>query len=216
LPVAPAASATPSEVEDQDERYFSSSRVATMLSAIGQESTTAVLAPFLVGTLGAGPLALAGVEAAGRAGGALARIGGTNANARRPGAWGYLSFIGHGGIAVASGFLSAAGAVWQAGACRAGSLAVGGLRQPLLFGQTDVISSEQRSGRRVGLERCIGAASAAAGPLLALLLLMFFEIRTVIFLAAVPAVVALAIVTFGGAGARGRSATRATAVELPP
>ena len=184
-----------------------------MLSAIGQESTTAVLAPFFVGTLGAGPLALAGVEVAGRAGGAAARIGGTNAEARRPGAWGYLSFVGHSGIAIASGFLSASGAVWQAGACRAGSLAVGGLRPPLLLGQTDEITSRQRTGRRVGVERCIGAASAAAGPLTALVLLLFFEVRTVILLAVVPAVAALAIVTFGGARARPAGPT---AVQLPP
>ncbi|WP_238441274.1 hypothetical protein [Frankia sp. AgW1.1] len=54
-------------------RYRDPARLPYLLSTVGLECMTAVAAPFFSRTLRAAPFALAGVEAAGRAGGAAAR-----------------------------------------------------------------------------------------------------------------------------------------------
>ncbi|MCM3886858.1 MFS transporter, partial [Frankia sp. R82] len=60
---------SPSPSEAAPAPFFTRARLSYLFSSVGQESTTAVLAPFLAGTLGAAPVVIAGVEAAGRAGG---------------------------------------------------------------------------------------------------------------------------------------------------
>jgi hypothetical protein len=183
--------------------YLTWTRVSSLLSSVGQESTTAVLAPFFAGTLGAAPVVIAVVEAAGRTGGAAARAGGSSVALRRPGIRGVFDLVGYVGAAVAAAFLSGAGAVWQAGACRAGAWAARGLGTPAELRPVSEAALAHRAGGRLGRERAVDALAAAAGPLMAVLLLAFASVRTVLLLAVVPAVAA------GVASARGARAARA-------
>jgi MFS family permease len=180
---------------------------------MGQESMTAVLAPFFAVTLGAAPFALAGVEAAGRAGGALARLGGNRLADRRPGLRGLLSLVGNAGLALAASFLAASQAVWQAGACRSGSWVARGLGTPPLLEEASAATPAQRLGRRLGLERSVGAFGAAAGALAVAMLLAFFDVRTVILLALVPVVAAVVVSAVGVA--RGGTVAAGAAPVLP-
>jgi MFS family permease len=158
---------------------------------------TAVLAPFFAVTLGAAPVALAGAEAAGRAGGALARFGGNKLADRRPGLRGLLSLVGNAGLALAASFLAASHAIWQAGACRSGSWVARGLGTPPLLEEASAVTPARRLGRRLGVERSVGAFGAAAGALAAAVLLAFFDVRTVILLALVPVVAAVVVSAVG-------------------
>ncbi|SQD97920.1 MULTISPECIES: MFS transporter [unclassified Parafrankia] len=76
---------------------------------------------------------------------------------------------------------------------RVGSWAARGLRTPLRPAQASEVTTVDRMGRRLGVERSIDAVGAALGPVLALLFLTFLEVRTVILLAVLPAVAAVAV-----------------------
>jgi len=184
--------------------YLTWTRVSSLLSSVGQESTTAVLAPFFAGTLGAAPVVIAVVEAAGRTGGAAARAGGSSVALRRPGIRGVFDLVGYVGAAVAAAFLSGAGAVWQAGACRAGAWAARGLGTPAELRPVSEAALAHRAGGRLGRERAVDALAAAAGPLMAVLLLAFASVRTVLLLAVVPAVAAGVASALGARAARAR------------
>jgi len=179
--------------------------MSSLLSQVGQESTTAVLAPFFAGTLGAAPIVIAGVEAAGRAGGTAARFGGSGVAKRRPGIRGLLDIVGYGGAALAAVFLAGSSAVWQAGACRSGSWFARGVGTPTSLRPVSDQALAGRAGRRLGVERAYDALAAAIGPLIAVALLALASVRTVLLLAVVPAVVA------GVASAVGARASRADA-----
>ncbi len=172
-------------------------RLPRLFAAVGLESTTAVLAPFIAGTLGAAPIALAGIEAAGRAGGSAARAGATKLVDRRPGLRGPLTVAGNAGLALAAAFLAGSNAVWQAGACRSGSWVARGLGTPTLLDKASATAAPDRLGARLGAERSVGALGAAFGALAAALLLAFFEVRTVLLLALVPVVAAVAVSAHG-------------------
>jgi len=185
------------------------SRLAYLLSTVGLESMTAVTAPFLGRTLGAAPFALAGVEAAGRAGATAARYGRNQLADRRPGLRGALDLAGSSGLALAAGFLAASSALWQAGACRAGSWAARGLGTPALEEHASATAPGHRLGRRLGFERSVGAVGAAVGALLVAVLLEVTDTRGVIGYALVP--VALAVVVSVVSLARGRGAAAPSA-----
>ncbi|MCK9878927.1 MFS transporter [Frankia sp. Ag45/Mut15] len=191
--------------EPEPVSFFTRARWSHLLSSVGQESTTAVLSPFFAGTLGAAPVVIAGVEAAGRAGGTVARFGGSGLARRRPGARGLLDVAGYGGAALAAVFLAGSSAVWQAGACRSGSWVASGLGTPTTLRPVSEQALVRRSGRQLGQERAYDALAAAVGPLIAVGLLAFASVRTVLLLAIVPAVVA------GVASAIGARATRRAA-----
>ncbi|WP_018500711.1 MFS transporter [Parafrankia discariae] len=194
-PVAPAAARPVS---------LTHARLPLLFSAVGLESTTAVVAPFIAGTLGAAPIALAGIEAAGRAGGSAARAGATKLADRRPGLRGPFTVAGNTGLALAAAFLAGSNAVWQAGACRSGSWVARGVGTPPLLEVASATGTPSELGARLGLERSVGALGAAFGALAAALLLAFVEVRTVILLALVPVVAAVAVSTHGTL--RGRDA----------
>lgn len=182
--------------------YFTWARLSNLLSSVGQESTTAVLAPFFAGTLGAAPVVIAGVEAAGRAGGTAARFGGSGVARRRPGVRGLLDVVGYGGAALAAVFLAGSSAIWQAGACRAGSWVARGMGTPTTLRPVSDQALAGRAGRRLGVERAYDALVAAIGPLIAVALLAFASVRTVLLLAVVPAVVAGLASAYGARAAR--------------
>ncbi|MBX6387669.1 MAG: MFS transporter [Frankia sp.] len=176
-----------------DEPYRNPSRIPYLLSTVGLESMTAVAAPFFSRTLGAAPFALAGVEAAGRAGGAAARFGRNKLSDRRPGLHGPLNVVGNAGLALAAAFLAASSVLWQAGACRAGSWAARGLGTPPLLEEAGARAPRDQLGRRLGFERAVAAVGAAVGAFVAALLLEVASVRTVITLALVPVVIGLLV-----------------------
>lgn len=196
---SPASPATAPPVAPAGGRAASltHARLPLLFSAVGLESTTAVVAPFIAGTLGAAPIALAGIEAAGRAGGSAARAGATKLADRRPGLRGPFTVAGNAGLALAAAFLAGSNAVWQAGACRSGSWVARGLGTPPLLEVASSTSAPNELGARLGLERSVGALGAAFGALAAALLLAFVEVRTVILLALVPVVAAVAVSAHG-------------------
>ncbi|MBL7547869.1 MFS transporter [Frankia sp. AgB1.9] len=189
-------------------RYRDPARLPYLLSTVGLECMTAVAAPFFSRTLRAAPFALAGVEAAGRAGGAAARYGRNQLADRRPGLRGALDLAASAGLALAAGFLAASGALWQAGACRAGSWAARGLGTPALEEEASA-AGPARLGRRLGFERSVGALGGALGALVTVALLEFTSPRGVIGFAAIP--IALAVVVSAVAMLRGRG----TAAQAP-
>ncbi|MDT3440445.1 MFS transporter [Pseudofrankia sp. BMG5.37] len=173
------------------------SRLPYLLSTVGLESMTAVTAPFLGRTLGAAPFALAGVEAAGRAGSAAARYGRNQLADRQPGLRGFLDLAGSAGLALAAGFFAASSVLWQAGACRAGSWAARGLGTPALEEHASVAAPAHQLGRRLGFERSIGALGAAVGALLVAVLLEVTDTRGVIGYALIPVALAVVVSIFG-------------------
>ncbi|WP_232794187.1 MULTISPECIES: MFS transporter [Pseudofrankia] len=183
------------------------SRLPYLLSTVGLESMTAVTAPFLGRTLGAAPFALAGVEAAGRAGSAAARYGRNQLSDRQPGLRGFLDLAGSTGLALAAGFLAASSVLWQAGACRAGSWAARGLGTPALEEHASAAAPAHQLGRRIGFERSIGALGAAVGALLVAVLLEVTDTRGVIGYALVPVALAVVVSILG---------LRRTRADAPP
>ncbi|WP_018636471.1 MFS transporter [Parafrankia elaeagni] len=215
-PAAPATS-PPAAAAGQGPASLAHTRLPLLFSAVGLESTTAVVAPFIAGTLGAAPIALAGIEAAGRAGGTAARAGATKLSDRRPGLRGPFAIAGNAGLALAAAFLAGSNAVWQAGACRSGSWVARGLGTPPLLEVASSTSAPGQLGARLGFERSVGALGAAFGALVAALLLAFVEVRTVILLALVPVVAAIAVSAHGtlsGRNALDHGAAAQTRPEL--
>ncbi|ADP83075.1 MFS transporter [Pseudofrankia inefficax] len=205
----PVGTAQPAGAPARDQiRYRDPARLPYLLSTVGLECMTAVAAPFFSRTLRAAPFALAGVEAAGRAGGAAARYGRNQLADRRPGLRGALDLAASAGLALAAGFLAASGALWQAGACRAGSWAARGLGTPALEEEASA-AGPARLGRRLGFERSVGALGGALGALVTVALLEFTSPRGVIGFAAIP--IALAVVVSAVAMVRGRG----TAAQAP-
>lgn len=213
--VGPAVAALPAPGPDTTAgqvRHRDPARLPYLLSTVGLECMTAVTAPFFARTLRAAPFALAGVEAAGRAGGAAARFGRNQLADRRPGLRGVLDLAAGVGLTLATGFFAASGALWQAGACRAGSWAARGLGTPALEEGASAAAGAGRLGRRLGFERSVGALGGALGALLTVALLAVTGPRGVIGFALVP--VALAVVVSVVTVVRGRN-DAPPAVQVP-
>lgn len=195
------------------------SRVASVLSALTMEGTTALLPGFLTGTLGAAPVVLGLVEAAGHGVGGLARLGGAEL-AAQPRRRRVVSLIGHTGVATCSALTGLAVAVWQVGALRTGAYAARGLRSPLRPAQAIEHAEPARLGRAVGVERGVDALGIALGPLLALVLLEVISVRATLVLMIVPGllavVVALAARRATGAHARPPLRVRTSGVTSGP
>jgi MFS family permease len=190
-----------------------------VLSALTMEGTTALLPGFLTGTLGAAPVVLGLVEAAGHGVGGLARLGGAEL-AAQPRRRRVVSLIGHTGVATCSALTGLAVAVWQVGALRTGAYAARGLRSPLRPAQAIEHAEPARLGRAVGVERGVDALGIALGPLLALVLLEVVSVRATLVLMIVPGllavVVALAARRATGAHARPRLWVRTSGVTSGP
>ncbi|MCM3883854.1 MFS transporter, partial [Frankia sp. R82] len=107
-------------------------------------------------------------------------------------------------------------AVWQAGACRSGSWVARGLGTPTTLRPVSEQALARGSGRQLGIERSIDALAAAAGPLIAVLLLAFASVRTVLLLAVVPALVAGVASAMGARAARSRADGSDAAGSNPP
>lgn len=167
---------------------------ASFFSDSGHEVTTSVLPAFLTGTLGASAAVLGVIDGISDAlMGLMKLLAGPAANDPhrrvKTASGGYL------GTAVATGAIGAAVAVWQVGTLRAIAWLSRGLRSPARDALLASVSRQSAQGRAFGLERAGDNFGAVVGPLLAAGLVSCVGVRTTLYLAAIPGLLAaLAIV----------------------
>lgn len=194
-------------------RGVASIGAASLFSDAGHEMTTAMLPSFLTGTLHASAGALGVIEGIADAlTGVMKLVGGPPANdpdrRGRTAAGGYL------GTAVATGAIGLSMAVWQAGALRAVAWLSRGLRSPSRDALLTSLTDRRSFGKAFGTERAGDNLGAVIGPLLAAGLVGWLGIRTTMYLAAVPGLVALLAITVAAREAKKRlAARRETAVS---
>lgn len=152
---------------------------ASFLADLGHEVPTSLLPRFLTSTLGAPAAALGLIEgiADGLAG--IMRLG-VGALADDPGRRRTVAVGGYTTTALPTGAIGAATNVWQAGLLRAGGWAARGLRVPARNALLADAVDRSVCGRAYGFERAMDNLGANGGPLLALLLVAIFTVRTAI------------------------------------
>jgi len=178
---------------------------ASLLSDAGHEIPTSLLPGFLTSTLGAPAAALGLIEGiADGLAGASRLVGGAVADdpARRR----IAALAGYGVTPVLSGLIGAATAAWQVGALRAGAWTARGFRVPSRNALLADLVPPEAYGRAYGFERAMDNLGAILGPVLALALVAAFDVRTAIYLSAIPGL--LAVVAIGLAIRKIRRPTR--------
>jgi MFS family permease len=168
---------------------------ASFFSDVGHEIPTALLASLVTGTLGAPASALGliegisdGLAGAGRfLGGPLADDVGRR---RRLAVGGYTA------TAVLSSLIGVAGNVVTVGLLRGGAWAARGLRVPARNALLADVVPASAYGRAYGFERMMDNLGAIVGPLLALVLVAVFSVRTAIFISVVPGLLAAAAIVY--------------------
>jgi len=182
----------------------------SFFSDTGHEITTSILPTFLTGTLGASASALGIIDGLSDAlTGVMKIVGGPLANdpqwRARTASGGYL------GTAIATGAIGAAVAVWQVGLLRAAAWVSRGLRSPSRDALLASLAPASAHGRAFGVERAGDNLGAVAGPLLAAALIAAVGVRPMLYLAAIPGVLAAVAITVAARQARRhRSAQAAT------
>jgi MFS family permease len=167
---------------------------ASFLSDLGHEVPTALL-PRLVTGLGGSPAALGLIEGVSDGLAGLMRLlGGAAADdpeLRRGTAVG-----GYAATAILTSLTGAVGSVWQIGLLRAGGWAARGLRVPSRNALLADAVSPTAYGRAYGFERAMDNLGAVGGPLLALVLVATFSVRTAILLSVIPGLLAAAAIVY--------------------
>jgi MFS family permease len=174
---------------------------ASFFSDSGHEIATAVLPSFLTTVLHSSASALGLIEGFADALTGVAKlIGGPLANdttrRRRLATGGYL------GTAVATSAIGLATAVWQVGVLRAVAWASRGIRSPARDTLLASLAPPHAYGRAYGVERAGDNLGAVAGPLLAAGLVTWVGIRSAIYFAFVPGVLAAVAITVAAVEAR--------------
>lgn len=168
---------------------------ASLLADAGHEIPTALLPSFLTSTLGAPAAALGLIEGLADGAAGLARLGG-GALADDPQRRRSTAVGGYTSTAVLSALIGIATAVWQVAVLRLGAWVARGLRVPprnaLL---ADAVPAESY-GRAYGFERAMDNLGAIIGPLLALVLVAAFSVRTAILLSVIPGLLAAGAVVY--------------------
>lgn len=174
---------------------------ASFFSDSGHEIATAVLPSFLTTVLHSSASALGLIEGFADALTGVAKlIGGPLANdttrRRRLATGGYL------GTAVATSAIGLAAAVWQVGVLRAVAWASRGIRSPSRDTLLASLAPPHAYGRAYGVERAGDNLGAVAGPLLAAGLVTWVGIRSAIYFAFIPGVLAAVAITVAAIEAR--------------
>ncbi|MEX0650443.1 MAG: MFS transporter [Actinomycetota bacterium] len=161
---------------------------ASLLSDLGHEVPTALLPRFIT-SLGGSAAALGVIEgiADGLAG--VARLAG-GALADDPQRRRATVVGGYTSVAVLSGLIGAATSVWQVAVLRAGAWTARGLRVPSRNALLADATPREAYGRAYGFERMMDNLGAIGGPMLALLLVAVFSVRTAILLSIIPGLLA--------------------------
>jgi MFS family permease len=162
---------------------------ASLLSDLGHEVPTALLPSFLTSTLGAPASALGLIEGvADLAAGAARFAGGPLADdprrRRTTAVGGYVT------TAVCASAIGVATTAAQVGVLRALSWTARGLRVPSRNALLADLVPASAYGRAYGFERAMDNLGAIGGPLLALLLVAAFGVRTAIVVSVVPGLLA--------------------------
>ena len=161
---------------------------ASLLSDLGHEVPTALLPRFIT-SLGGSAAALGVIEgiADGLAG--IARLAG-GALADDPHRRRATAVGGYTSVAILSGLIGAATSVWQVAVLRAGAWTARGLRVPSRNALLADATPREAYGRAYGFERMMDNLGAIGGPILALLLVELFSVRTAILLSIIPGLMA--------------------------
>jgi MFS family permease len=161
---------------------------ASLLSDLGHEVPTALL-PRVITSLGGSAAALGVIEgiADGLAG--VARLAG-GALADDPQRRRATAVGGYTSVAILSGLIGAATSVWQVAVLRAGAWTARGLRVPSRNALLAEATPREAYGRAYGFERMMDNLGAIGGPILALLLVAVFSVRTAILLSIIPGLLA--------------------------
>ncbi|HZJ49533.1 MAG TPA: MFS transporter, partial [Actinomycetota bacterium] len=169
--------------------------VASFLADLGHEVPTSLLPRLLISTLGAPAAALGLIEGvADGLAGLMRLLGGALADdpeRRRNAAVG-----GYTTTALLTGLIGAAQSVWQVGFMRAGGWAARGLRVPSRNALLADAVPPESYGRAYGFERAMDNLGAVGGPLLALILVPAFSVRTAILLSIIPGLLAVAAILY--------------------
>jgi MFS family permease len=167
---------------------------ASLFSDLGHEVPTALL-PRFVSSLGGSAAILGVIEgiADGLAG--LARLGG-GALADDPARRRATAVGGYTTVAVLSGLIGAATSLWQVAALRTAAWTARGLRVPSRNALLADATPREAYGRAYGFERMMDNLGAIGGPILALMLVAAFSVRTAILLSIIPGLLATAAIVY--------------------
>ncbi|WP_432947817.1 MFS transporter [Kribbella sp. CA-253562] len=171
------------------------SGIASHLSTASDEAATALLPAFVVGTLGASPLALGLVEGLANAADGVARLGGgalSENPRRRP----LISLVAFTLTTLLNGLVAIAATSPQVGVLRAGASGARGLRSPQRYAAVPERAGTGGYGKEFGRERAIHHLVSVAGPLLAFAILALADVRTALVATLVPGLLAVAIGTW--------------------
>jgi len=155
-----------------------------LLSDLGHEVPTALLPRFIT-SLGGSAAVLGVIEeiADGLAG--LARLGG-GALADDPTRRRITAVGGYTSVAVLSGLIGAATSLWQVAVLRTAAWTARGLRVPSRNALLADATPREAYGRAYGFERMMDNLGAIGGPILALVLVAAFSVRTAILISIIP------------------------------
>lgn len=167
---------------------------ASLPSDLGHEVPTALL-PRFVASPGGSAAVLGVIEgiADGLAG--LARLGG-GALADDPDRRRATAIGGYSSVAVLSGLIGAATSIWQVVVLRSAAWTARGLRVPARNALLADATPREAYGRAYGFERMMDNLGAIGGPILALVLVAAFSIRTAILLSIIPGLLATVAIVY--------------------
>ncbi|WP_433017910.1 MFS transporter [Kribbella sp. CA-294648] len=202
LLIAMGTQPAPSSGAEGDERRRGSARTrrratstASHLSTASDEAATALLPAFVVGTLGASPLALGLIEGLANAADGVARLGGgalSENPRRRP----LISMVAFTLTALLNGLVAVATTSPQVGVLRAGASGARGLRSPQRYAAVPERAGTNGYGKEFGRERAIHHLVSVAGPLLAFTILALADVRSALVATLVPGLLAVTIGTW--------------------
>jgi MFS family permease len=167
---------------------------ASLLSDLGHEIPTALL-PRLITSLGGSPAVLGVIEgiADGLAG--LARLAG-GALADDPARRRATALGGYASVPVLSGLMGVVPSLWQVAALRTAAWTARGLRVPSRNALLADATPSEAYGRAYGFERMMDNLGAIGGPILALVLVAAFSLRTAILISIVPGLLATVAIAY--------------------
>jgi MFS family permease len=174
------------------DRTVRTSRTATLLSTASDEAATSLMPGLLTITLATSPIVLGIVEGVASAADGIARLAG-GALSEDPRRRRWISGGSYPTMAALTGLIAVAGTGLQVGLLRAASSAARGLRSPQRYAAVPDRVAAAGYGRAFGFERGMHHLASVAGPLLAFTTLALLGVRSAMFVAMVPGLVAAVI-----------------------
>lgn len=168
--------------------------LASLLSDLGHEISTALLPSLLTSVLGAPAVALGLIEGIADALSGAAKVAG-GALADDPTRRRSIAVGGYTATAILAALIGLAGTVWQVAILRTGAWVARGVRGPARNALLADAVEPAQFGRAYGFERSMDNAGAVVGPVVAIVLVSLVGIRGAILLSVIPGLfAALAIV----------------------